>query len=125
MSIAKKKEAAPPVGGQFLRMYIIRIPVKLDRNTFRTKTEVGFRPMEKAEHQGCCDRIPPESGWNRNPAQDSGPQKTGTKTGMCHLANTGESKQGCNGEGGCGGKQTRADEGTRVRAYPWQDAVPW
>ena len=42
-----------------------------------------------------------------------------------HLANTGESKQRCNGEGGCGGDQTRADEGTRVRAYPWQDAVPW
>jgi len=67
-------------------MYIHRIPVKLDRNAFRSATEVGFRPVEKAEHQGCCGRIPPESGRNRNPALDSGPQQTGTKTGMCHLA---------------------------------------
>jgi hypothetical protein len=49
---------------------------------------VGFRPVEKTEHQGCCGRIPPESSWNRNPALDSGPQKNGTKTGMCHLAQT-------------------------------------
>lgn len=63
------------------------IPVKLDRDTLRSATDVGFRPIEKAEHQGCCDWILPESGWNRNPALDSGPQQTGKKTGMCHLAN--------------------------------------
>ena len=66
-------------------MYISRIPVKLDRNTFWSATEVGFRPIEKVEHQGCCGRIPPESSWNRNPALDSGTPKTGTKAGMCHL----------------------------------------
>ena len=59
-----------------------RIPVKLDRNTFRSNTELGFRPVEKADHQGCCGQIPSESGRNRNPAQDSGPQKTGMKTGI-------------------------------------------
>jgi hypothetical protein len=42
-------------------MYISKIPVKLDRNTFRSTTEVGFRPVEKAEHQGCCGRILPEN----------------------------------------------------------------
>jgi len=68
-------------------MYVCQIPVKLDRNTFRSAMEVGFRPGEKAEHQGCCDRIPSESGWNRNPALDSGTPKTGTKaSGMCNLA---------------------------------------
>ena len=77
------------IGGKLLRMYISRIPVKLDRNTFRSVSEVGFRPIEKAEHQGCCGRIPPESGQNRNLALDSGPQQTGTKTGMCHLATVG------------------------------------
>ena len=56
-------------------MYISRIPVKLDQNTFRSTTEVGFRPVEKAEHQGCCGRILPESCWNRNPALDSGPKE--------------------------------------------------
>ena len=50
-----------------LRMNVCQIPVKLDRNAFRSATEVGFRPVEKAEHQGYCGRIPPESGWNRNP----------------------------------------------------------
>jgi hypothetical protein len=54
-------------------MYMSRILVKLDRNAFRSATEAGFRPIEKAEHQGCCVRIPPESGRNRNPALDSGP----------------------------------------------------
>jgi len=54
-------------------MYISRIPVKLDRNAFQSTTEVGFRPVEKVEHQGCCGRIPAESGRNRNPALDSGP----------------------------------------------------
>ena len=72
-------------GGKLLRIYISRIPVKLDWNAFQTPTEVGFRPVEKAEHQGCCGRIPPESGRNRNPALDSGPQQTGMKTRMCHL----------------------------------------
>ena len=67
-------------------MYISRIQVKLDRNAFRSATEVGFWPVEKAEHQGCCGRILPESGRNRNPALDSGTPKTGTKAGMCHLA---------------------------------------
>ena len=33
-------------------MYISRILVKLDRNAFRFATKVGFRPIEKAEHQG-------------------------------------------------------------------------
>ena len=37
--------------------------------------ELGFRPEEKAEHQGCCGRIMPESGRNRNPALDSSPPK--------------------------------------------------
>jgi len=45
------------------------VPVKLDRNAFRSTLEVGFRPVEKAEHQGC---IPPEFGRNRNPARGSG-----------------------------------------------------
>ncbi len=70
------------VGGgyQLLRMYVYRIPVKLDQNAFRFATEVGFQPVEKAEHQGCCGRIlpeqiPPESGRNRNPALDSSPPK--------------------------------------------------
>ena len=58
-----------------LRMNVCQIPVKLDRNAFRSATEVGFRPVEKAEHQGYCGRIPPESGWNRNPALDSGTPK--------------------------------------------------
>ena len=62
-------------GSQLLHMYISRIPIKLDRNAFRSATEVGFRPVEKAEHQGYCGRIPPESGWNRNPALDSGTPK--------------------------------------------------
>ena len=62
-----------------------RIPVKLDRNAFWSATEVGFQPVKKAEHQGCSGQIPPESGLNRNLALDSGPQQTGTKTGMCHL----------------------------------------
>jgi hypothetical protein len=35
-------------------------------------TEVGFRPIEKAEHHGCCGRIPLDSGRNRNPVQGSG-----------------------------------------------------
>ena len=56
-----------------------RIPVKLDRNAFQSTTEVGFWPVEKAEHQGCCGRIPPESGWNRNPALDSGPPQKRNK----------------------------------------------
>jgi len=67
-------------------MYISRIPFKLDRNACRSAPEVGFRPVEKVEHQGHCSQIPPESGQNRNRALDSGPQQTGTKTGMCHLA---------------------------------------
>ena len=46
--------------------------LSIDRNAFRSTTEVGFRPVEMAEHQGCCGRIPPESSWNRNPALDSG-----------------------------------------------------
>ena len=54
-------------------MYICRILVKLDRNAFHSATEVGFRPVEEVEHQGCCGWIPPESGRNRNPALDSGP----------------------------------------------------
>jgi hypothetical protein len=49
-----------------------RIPVKLDWNAFRSATDVGFRPVEKAEHQGCCRQIPLESGRNRNLALDSG-----------------------------------------------------
>jgi len=53
-------------------MYISRILVKLDRNAFRSATEVEFQPVEKAEHQGCCGRIPPDSGRNRNPVLDSG-----------------------------------------------------
>ncbi len=65
-----------------------RIPVKLDRNAFRSATEVGFRPVEKAEHQGCCGRVPPESGGNRNPALDSGTPENGTKAGMCILGPT-------------------------------------
>jgi hypothetical protein len=48
--------------------------------------EEEFRPVEKAEHQGCSGRIPPESGRNRNPALDSGTLKTGMKAGMCKLA---------------------------------------
>ena len=60
-------------------MYICRIPVTM---------EVGLRPVEKAEHQLCCGRIPSESGRNRNPALDSATPKTGTKTGMCNLART-------------------------------------
>ena len=66
------------IGWKLLRMYIIRIPVNLDRNAFRSPTEVGIWSIEKTEHQA-------ESGRNRNPALDSGPQQTGTKTGMCHL----------------------------------------
>ena len=62
-----------------------RIPVKLDRNAFRSTTEVGLWPVEKAEHQGCCGRILPESGWNRNLALDSGTPITGMKAGMCNL----------------------------------------
>ena len=58
-------------GGQLLRMYINRIPVKLDRNAFWPATEVVFRPVEKAEHQGCCGWIPPDSRQNRNPVQGS------------------------------------------------------
>jgi hypothetical protein len=73
------------IGGKLLRMYISRIPVKLDRNAFRSVSEVGFRPIEKAEHQGCCGRIPPESGRNRNPFLDSGTPKTGMKAGMYNL----------------------------------------
>ena len=46
--------------------------LRTDRNALRSTTEVGFWPVEKAEHQGCCGRIPPESGRNRNPALDSG-----------------------------------------------------
>ena len=34
--------------------------------------DVYFFAVEKAEHQGCCGLIPPESGRNRNPALDSG-----------------------------------------------------
>ena len=72
--------------GQLLRMYMSKILVKLDRHAFRSAKEAGFRPVEKTEHQGCCVRIPPESGRNRNPALDSAPpQKSRTKTGMCHL----------------------------------------
>ena len=52
--------------------------------------EVGFRPVEKAEHKGCCGQIPPESGRNRILALDSGPQQTGRKTGMCHLIEDGQ-----------------------------------
>ena len=48
--------------------------------------QVGFRRVEKAEHQGCSGRIPSESGRNMNPALDSGTPKTGTKAGMCNLA---------------------------------------
>jgi hypothetical protein len=66
-------------------MYMSRIPVKLDLNAFWSATEVGFRPVEKAEHQGCCGQIPPESDRNRNPSLDSGPPKNRMKTGMCHL----------------------------------------
>ena len=73
-------------GYKLLCMYVCRIPVKLDRNAFRSATEVGFQPVEKAEHQGCCGRIPTESGRNRNPALDSGTQKNGPKAGMCNLA---------------------------------------
>ena len=58
-------------GSQLLHMYISRIPIKLDRNAFRSATEVGFRPVKKAEHQGCCGRIPPDSSRNRNPVQGS------------------------------------------------------
>jgi hypothetical protein len=43
-------------------MYVCRIPVKLDRNAFRSKTEVGFRRLEKAEHRD----VP--AGFRRNPA---------------------------------------------------------
>jgi len=67
-------------------MHICRILVKLDRNVFRSATELVFWPVEKAEHQGCCVRIPPDSGLNRNHALDSGSPKTGTKAGMCNLA---------------------------------------
>ena len=59
-------------GSQLLRMYINRIPVKLDRKAFRSTLLVGFRPLEKAEHQGCCGRILLDSGQNRNPVQGSG-----------------------------------------------------
>ncbi len=67
-------------------MYISRIQAKLDWNAFRSAREVGFWPVEKAEHHGCSGRIPPKSGRNRNPALDSSPQKNGIKTAMCHLA---------------------------------------
>ena len=59
-------------GSQLLCMYISRIPVKLDRNAFRSAMEVGFWPIEKAEHQGCCGQTPPDSCQNRNPVQGSG-----------------------------------------------------
>ena len=75
-------------GSSYAYACMCRILVKLDWNAFRSATEVGFRPVEKAEHQGCCGRIPPESSWNRDPALDSGLPKNGTKTGMCHLAQT-------------------------------------
>ena len=80
------------IGWKLLRMYISRIPVKLDRHAFRSATEVVFRPVEKAKHQGFCGRTPPESGWNRNPALDSGTPKTGTKAGMCNLVCIGRLK---------------------------------
>ena len=60
---------------QLLRMYVCQIPVKLDRNAFRSAMEVGFRPVEKAEHQGYYGQISQESGRNRNPALDSGTPK--------------------------------------------------
>ncbi len=83
-----------PNRGKLIRIYISGFrsnnPTSVaDRNAFRSATEVGFRPVEKAEHQGCCGRIPPESGRNRNPALDSGTPKTGTKAGMCKLENRG------------------------------------
>ena len=62
-------------GYKLLCMYVCQIPVKLDRNAFWSATEVGFRPVEKAEHQGCCGRITPQSCQNRNPAWISPPQK--------------------------------------------------
>ena len=81
----EKKETPSCPWYQYLRMYVCRIPAKLDRNAFRSKTELVFWRVEKAEHQGCCVRIPPESGRNRNPALDYGTPKTGTKAGMCKL----------------------------------------
>ena len=81
-------------GYQLLRMYVCQIPVKLDRNASLSKTELGFRRVEKAEHQGCCGRIPLESGWNRNPAVDSGTPNIGTKAGMCNLADQLPSQSG-------------------------------
>jgi hypothetical protein len=70
-----------------LHMNVCQIPVKLDRISFRSATEVGFQPVEKAE-QNIRDIA---AGFRRNPAGTGilpwtpAPRKTGTKTGMCHL----------------------------------------
>ena len=56
-------------GYKLLCMYVCRIPVKLDRNAFRSATDVGFQPVEKEEHQGCCGRIP-----GIRPEQESRPR---------------------------------------------------
>jgi hypothetical protein len=51
-------------------MYVVRkTHVK---HVWSATEEVGFRPVEKAEHQGCCGRIPHDFGWNRNLVLDSG-----------------------------------------------------
>ena len=62
-------------------MYVCQIPVKLDRNAFRfaSATEVGFRPVEKAEHgmlwpdsavirleQESCPGFRHHKNWNEN-----------------------------------------------------------
>ena len=46
----------------------------------------------KGGTSGILQPAPPESGWNRNPALDSGTPKTGTKAGMCNLVCIGRLK---------------------------------